>query len=122
MTDRHRPETTRTGTTSKVCVGPVTLYITVNGQPPIEVFAKCDEGHQADADGLAELASLALQYGCPASVVAEHLRHRRYPPHGGPGQPCSISDAIGREILKVEDMDLAISLERVIQDVRREAK
>jgi len=60
-----------------------------------EVFAKCDEGHQADADGLSEMASLALQYGCPASVVAKHLRHRRYPPHGNPGQPCSISDAIG---------------------------
>ena len=95
---RTRPPTTRTGTTTKYQVGKVTLYVTVNGTPALEVFAKADEGHQAEADGLAEMASLALQYGAPADVVAAHLRHRRYPPHGGPGQPCSISDAIGRAI------------------------
>ena len=95
---RIKPDATRTGTTTKFRVGPVTLYITVNGRPPLEVFAKCDEGHQAEADGLAEMASLALQYGCPASVVAAHLRFRRYAPHGAPGQSCSISDAIGQAI------------------------
>jgi len=95
---RTKPPTTRSGTTTKYRVGPCTVYVTVNGQPPLEVFAKADDGHQAEADGLAEMASLALQYGSPPEVVAAHLRHRRYPPHGGPGQPCSISDAIGRAI------------------------
>ena len=95
---RTKPPTTRSGTTTKYRVGPCTVYITVNGQPPLEVFAKADDGHQAEADGLAEMASLALQYGSPPEVVAAHLRHRRYPLHGGPGQPCSISDAIGRAI------------------------
>ena len=98
MTTRTKPPTDRSGQTQKLRVGPVTLYVTVNGRPPIEVFAKADEGHQPEADGLAEMASLALQYGCPAGVVAAHLRYRRYEPHGGPGQPCSISDAIGAAI------------------------
>lgn len=89
---------TREGTTRKMRVGPVTLYVTVNGNPPIEVFAKADEGYNAEADGMCIMASLALRHGAPAETVARHLRFRQYPPHGGPGQPCSISDAIGRAI------------------------
>jgi hypothetical protein len=37
-----------------------------------------------------------LQHGCPAETIARQLRHRRYPPEGIAGQPCSLSDAIGR--------------------------
>lgn len=92
------PVTRRGGTTTKYKVGVVSLYVTVNGSPPLEVFAKADNGHQAEADGIALMASLALRHGCPAEVVARHLRYRRYDPAGGPGQPCSISDAIGRAI------------------------
>lgn len=90
--------TTRRGTTTKYKVGTLSLYVTVNGSPPLEVFAKADNGHQAEADGIALMASLALRHGCPAEVVSRHLRFRRYDPAGGPGQPCSISDAIGRAI------------------------
>lgn len=92
------PVTRRGGTTTKYKVGAVSLYVTINGAPPLEVFAKADNGHQAEADGIALMASLALRHGCPAEVVARHLRFRRYDPAGGPGQPCSISDAIGRAI------------------------
>ena len=96
---RTRLPATRQGKTTKYHVGKVTLYLTVNrtsnGQP-LEVFGKADEGHQGEVDGLCILASLALQHGCPAGTIARHLRHRRYPPEGIAGQPCSLSDAIGR--------------------------
>jgi hypothetical protein len=93
--------TTRAGRTHKIRVAAVSLYVTVNRDESNairEVFVKADEGHNAEADGLAIMASLAMRYGCPPDVVARHLRFRRYEPHGGPGQPCSISDAIGKVI------------------------
>lgn len=93
--------TTRRGRTHKMQVGVVTLYITVNRDDSgnvREVFCKADEGHQAEADGLAELSSLLLQHDCPPEKLVRHLRFRRYEPHGFAGQPCSISDAIGRAI------------------------
>lgn len=92
---------TREGRTHKLKVGNVTLYVTVNRDEAgaiRELFCKADEGHNAEADGIALMASLALRHGCPPDVVVRHLRFRRYPPHGGPGQPCSISDAIGKAI------------------------
>lgn len=97
MTRKKLPAT-RKGNTTKYTVGGVTLYVTVNGAPPAEVFCKADEGCQGQADALAEITSLALQHGCPADTIVAHLRHRRYAPCGGPGQPCSISDALGRAI------------------------
>jgi len=96
---RQRLPDLRRGKTHKVQVGLCTLYLTVNASAaglPLEVFGKADEGHQGEVDGLCILASLALQHGCPAETIARHLRHRRYPPHGIAGQPCSLSDAIGR--------------------------
>jgi len=93
--------TTRPGRTRKMTIGAVSLYVTVNRDLAggiREVFAKADDGHTAEAEGLCIMASLAMRHGCPADTVARHLRHRRYPPHGGPGQPCSISDAIGQAI------------------------
>ncbi len=92
--------TTRHGRTTKFRAGPVSLYVTVNsdGGKVREVFAKASDGHQAEADGLALMASLAMRSGCQAETVARHLRFRRYEPAGGPGQPLSISDAIGRAI------------------------
>ena len=95
---------TREGKTHKKQVGKVSLYITVNRDDAgtiREVFAKADDGHTAEAEGLCIGASLAMRHGCPAETVARHYRHRRYPPHGGPGQPCSISDAIG-QVLETE--------------------
>jgi len=88
----------RQGLTRKIAVGEVTLYITVNRDANgavREVFTKADQGEQANADGIAELSSLLLQYGCPVAKLVEHLRFRRYEPSGCIGQPCSISDAIG---------------------------
>lgn len=103
----------RSGRTHKVRVGDVSLYVTVNrddaGQIR-EVFVKADEGHNAEADGLAIMASLALRHGCPVDVVARHLRFRRYPPHGGPGQPLSISDGIGK-VLETE-MESGVETEK----------
>ena len=95
---RQRLPRTRTGATTKYRIGPCTVYVTVNGTPPLEVFAKADEGWQGWADVLCELASVALQSGTKPWLVARHLRHHRIEPEGGPGQPCSVPDAIGRAI------------------------
>jgi len=95
---RQRLQATRPGQIHKVEVGEVTLYITVNRDEDgeiMEVFVKADNGYNGDADGLGELSSLLLQYGCPVAKLVEHLRFRRYEPSGCIGQPCSISDAIG---------------------------
>ncbi len=104
MTKRVKMPTDRSGLTHKIQVGKVTLYVTLNldAEGKVrEVFCKSDEGHQAESDGLAGLVSIALQGGPYAEVldrVVKFLRFRRYPPHGGPGQAISISDAIGRVI------------------------
>jgi len=98
---RVRPPTTRAGRTSKITVGAVTLYLTLNRAADgalIEVFGKADEGYQGQLDGLCIVTSLALQHGCPSELIARHLRHRRYPPYGIAGQPCSISDALARAL------------------------
>lgn len=90
----------RRGRTTKYKVGGVSVYVTVNihdGRVR-EIFSKCNLGYQGWADCIATMASLALRSGCPAETVARHLRFRRYEPAGGPGQPCSISDAMGRAI------------------------
>ena len=95
---RQRLPATRKGKTIKIQVGPCTLYITINRNADgaiREIFIKADQGEQPHADGLAELASLLLQYECPVKKLVQHLRYRRYPPAGCIGQPCSISDAIG---------------------------
>lgn len=100
-TERTRPPVTRFGTTSKYMLGNLALYVTVNRDENgriIEAFGKAGDGHQAELDGLCLLASLCLQHGTDPLLIARHLRYRRYPPHGGPGQPCSISDALGRAI------------------------
>ena len=90
---------TRKGQTHKIDLADkVTLHVTVNRDENgniMEVFAKADQGFNGDADGLGELSSLLLQYGCPVDKLVQHLRYRRYEPSGCIGQPCSISDAIG---------------------------
>jgi hypothetical protein len=92
------------GITVKQRVGVTTLYTTVNRDAEGKVrecFCKADEGNQAEADGLAGLVSIALQGGGYEEVfhrVVKFLRHRRYPPHGAPGGPVSISDALGRAL------------------------
>ena len=95
---RMRPHATREGHTRKLTIGPVTAYITANKGPDgklIEVFAKADEGYQGQLDSLCIVISLALQHGTPAETIIRHLRYRRYPPEGGPGQPVSLADALG---------------------------
>jgi len=102
--DRVRLPATREGQTHKVGLGKLELYLTVNTDDEgdvREVFGKCAE-HQGELDGLCEMTSVALQYGAPANIVIKHLRFRNYPPHGGPGQPCSISDAVGIELEAVQ--------------------
>lgn len=89
----------RNGTITTVQVAHVALHVTVNRDAksgkPFEVFAKANPfEHQGEVDGLCILSSLALQHGCPAETIVKHLRHRRYAPEGGPGQPKSLSDAI----------------------------
>ena len=91
--DRLKLPATRTGTTTKIQCGPVTLYVTVNEDR--EIFVKADEGWQGWADVLAETASLALQYGCPMDVLMRHWRGHRFDPQGI-GQGSSIPDAIAR--------------------------
>ena len=93
---RTKPPTTRTGRTTKYQVGTCSVYVTVNGSPPCEVFCKAGDGWQGWADVLAELASIALQSGTDPALIVRHLRHHRMEPEGGPGQPASIPDAIGR--------------------------
>lgn len=99
MTDRKKLPTDRAGITTKIEVGPVTLYVTVNVDPagnPLEMFCKADEGWQAWVDVLCETASLALQHGCPFGTIMRHWRGNRFYPLGVPGQGTSIPDAIAR--------------------------
>jgi len=105
---------TRYGRTHKVMVGPCSVYVTANTDATGalgELLAKADEGNQGVADGLCDLASLAIQHGAAPATVARHLRHHRYPPEGFAGQPKSISDAIGlvieRELRAVATNDKA---------------
>ena len=95
---RTKPPRTRNGHTTKYQVGVCTVYVTVNGSPPLEVFAKADEGWQGWADVLAETVSIALQSGTDTALLVRHLRHHRMEPEGMAGQPASIPDAIGRAI------------------------
>jgi len=94
---RHRLPTNRQGKIHTIELGPVTIELTVNKDDEgrvLELFSKCTDGYQGEVDGMCIPASLALQYGCPVSVMAEKLRWRACEPHGGPGQPKSISDGI----------------------------
>ena len=108
---RQRLPATREGKTVKTKVGPVTLYITVNkiDGKITECFCKADQGEQPNADGLAELSSMLLQYGCPVKELVQHLRYRRYPPEGTVGQPCSISDAIGKVLEDQEQTEIGVT-------------
>jgi hypothetical protein len=101
MTKRIKLPNDREGLTHKICVGKATLYVTVNcdEKGPRELFCKADEGTQPEADVIAGLASIALQGGPYEEVlerIVRFLRFRRSDPAGGPGQPLSVSDAIGR--------------------------
>lgn len=94
-----RPPTTRNVRTHRVCVGPVTAYITVNRNAAgeiIEVFAKADEGVQGNIDMACRLASLAIQGRGDVPTLIRHMRGDRTEPCGIAGQPSSVYDAIAR--------------------------
>lgn len=77
----------------------LSLFIVVNKDEEgnvREVFSYERTGHQGELDGLAGLSSIGLRYGVPLKVIVRFLMWRRYEPVGGPGQPSSISDALGR--------------------------
>ena len=96
---RHRLPTNRQGKIHTILLGPVTIELTVNKDDEgrvLELFGKCTDGHQGEVDGLCIASSLALQYGCLVSVLAEKLRWRDYEPHGNFGEAKSISDGIAR--------------------------
>ena len=96
---RRKPETTRHGLTRKMTLAKVEVYATLNRDKdgrPIELFAKATEGWQGWVDVLCETASLAMQYGCPLSVLARHWRGHRFPPDGIAGEGSSVPDAIAR--------------------------
>ena len=86
------------GETHTVNIGEVTVFFTVNlkNGKPFEIFAKEGSGHQGELDGLCILASIAMKHGCPVALIVDKMRYRKYAPEGGPGQPCSLSDAMGR--------------------------
>jgi len=91
----------RRGITRRCRVSTVTLYITINRDSSgniCEIFGKADEGYNAEVDGLCILASIAIRHGASPLLIAKHLRHRKYTPRGIAGQPCSISDAIGKAL------------------------
>ena len=99
--DRSRPPVTRNGTTRKIRLGRVTLYVTLNRLPdgtPCEMFGKADEGNQGQLDALCLTASLAMQHGVPLALILRHWRGMRYPPDGIAGQGSSIPDAIARAL------------------------
>ena len=96
---RHRLPPVRQGKTTKIPVGGVTLYVTINADATgraREMFVKADEGWQGWANVLAETASLYLQNGGTVAELARHWRGSRFDPAGGPGQGSSIPDAIAR--------------------------
>ena len=83
----------------------MSAYLTVNcdeHQNPREVFGKADDGWTPHLEDCCIPSSLALQYGCPAAVLADKLRFRRgYPPEGvaGQAQSLSLSDAVGKAVI-----------------------
>ena len=94
---RARLPITREGRVHKIKLGTDSLYVVVNtdGAGKVrEVFGHGDGGCKPELDGLCGLASIGLQYGAPLAKIVKFLRKRNYPPHGGPGQPKSISDAL----------------------------
>jgi len=97
---RHKLPPDRKGFTKTYHVGKVEMDVTVNFDEagvPREVFAKSDL-HQGEVDGLCILASLALQHDTPPETLVKHMRYRRYGVEGNIGEPCSLSDAIGRAL------------------------
>ena len=102
------PDTRLTGRTVKVKIGDLSVFIIVNKDEHgnvMECFAYERKGHQGELDGLAGLASIALQHGTPIEKVVEFLRYRRYAPEGGIGQPSSLSDALGRALEQADNED-----------------
>jgi hypothetical protein len=100
---RQRLPATRHGQTHKIRLGATTLYVTVNRDDAghaREMLVKADNGHQGQADVLAETASLYLQRGGELEELLRHWRGHRYDPQGGPGQGASIPDAIARRLSK----------------------
>lgn len=79
---------TREGLTHKGIIGGVKFFLTVNvfdnGQPG-EIFLTFDQsGSTIDgfADAWATAVSLALQYGCPLSVIVKHYSFQQFEPMG----------------------------------------
>lgn len=105
MTRRKLPETRRGQTTKLTLSGSdqgrlvVDVYVTVNvcarTLTPMEIIGKATKGFQGHVDPLCTIASIALQHGVPATLIAGKLRGQRYMPEGGLGQPASIAAAIG---------------------------
>lgn len=96
---RHKLPTDRTGQVHKLKLGAASLYVVVNldeNRNPRECFGYGDDGVKAELDGLCGLVSIALQHDTPLERIVRFLAFRRYPPHGGPGQPVSVSDALAR--------------------------
>ena len=95
---RTKLPATRYGITITKKIGSVEIHVTINKGPDghiREMFCKANNGEQGNADGQCIPISIGLQFGVPPDVYVRHLRFRKYPPTGTPGQPCSISDALG---------------------------
>lgn len=98
---RKKPPVTRTGSTYKIDIDGVTVYVTVNFDEtghPIELFAKASDGHQGWVDIMCLTASLAIQHGCPLETILAKWRWARFPP-SQLGIGTSIPDAIARLLM-----------------------
>jgi hypothetical protein len=98
---RQRLPRTRKGTTSKLTVADVILYVTVNTNPegkPCEMFIKSNKGWQGWCDILAETASLYLQSGGDLDELCRHWRGHRFDPQQI-GVGTSLPDAIARRLM-----------------------
>lgn len=93
------------GCTVQISTTRGTLFITVNGDPPQEVFLRASKGG-TDLQGLTEaigrLISIALRYKVPLEVVTDQLVGIKTQPFFSEGiQYLSIPDAVGKALNEV---------------------
>jgi hypothetical protein len=75
----------RRGRVHTLKFGVSSIHITVNRDQRgavREMFAKAEDGLQSELEGYCLLASIAMQYGCPATVIAQKMEFRK---HGNAG-------------------------------------
>ena len=94
---------TLSGRTTEVQTGCGPVYVTVNGDPPVEVLiamGKAGGCAAAQCEAIGRMVTLALRYGAPADAVRKHLAgiacHN--PAGWGDDKILSCADAVARAL------------------------